>query len=199
MAEGGFLKYAREGDHFLDHYTATAFNRFAAVVNANNFGDPSQRGVPLDYSHNPNIVTLRNDSAATRGRYDILALSDLVVSPSDNLASFQSSALWTGTLPTLASFGRFAILIDPVGTHVNNKWGRAAIAGQWQTKLNVIHEKHEYADIAAGSARLTSGWYGTSQIIKKESGTGEKWGVVRLGCPFLGVIDGITAQSISGG
>ena len=48
-------------------------------------------------------------------------------------------------------------------------------------KLNVNSEDDEYADIAADSYELSTGGSGAAEIIAKQSGTGSKWGVVRIG------------------
>ena len=49
-------------------------------------------------------------------------------------------------------------------------------------EIDVQDEEDEYADVAdAEAGRLKSGLRGAAQILWKESGTGEKWAVVRVG------------------
>jgi hypothetical protein len=64
----------------------------------------------------------------------------------------------------------------------DGKFGMAALTGVFAAKLNVQAESDEYADVEDGvMSRLKTGTSGAAQVLWKESGTGEKWGVVRLG------------------
>ena len=75
--------------------------------------------------------------------------------------------------------GRFAILTGPIP---NGKIGQAAVAGVCVAKVDVQAEDDGFADIADGStASLTSGPSGAATILWKETGTGEKWAIVRFG------------------
>jgi len=199
MGADQFIKKVNSGDDIFDHLTSNAFNAFVDAANANKGGNLNQQGGPLQYEDSPNVIEFRNDSGSVRARYDILALTGVTFTPTTNLSSFQAQPLFTGELPTLANTGKFAILLDPVGTHSTNKYGKAAISGTWVTKLLINHASHQYADIADGTARLTSNWYGSAKILYKESGTGEKWGVVRLGDSFWGPIKAVADAAITAG
>ena len=58
----------------------------------------------------------------------------------------------------------------------------AALIGVVPTQIDVTDEDHDYAVAkASDSTQLSSATGGTAQILWKESGTGTKWAVVRLG------------------
>jgi hypothetical protein len=49
-------------------------------------------------------------------------------------------------------------------------------------KIDIVNANHWHADVADNvAANLKSSAGGAAQIVWKESGTGVKWGVVRLG------------------
>jgi hypothetical protein len=196
MAAGEFLQMALPGDEPLDHYTSAAFNAFAANVNASKLSLSQRTETRLDYTDNPNVFWVRNDSGSARDRFDILAPTGVVWTPTANLAGFQAGPILVGTLPTLANSGSFAMLMEPVAA---SGYARALFHGV-VTKLQVDHEQHPFADVAASSARLTSNWYGGAKIVYKESGTGVKWAIVRLlGEMFRGPIEVVLTSTISPG
>lgn len=196
MEAGNFLRHARPGDNLYEHLTTHSYNSFVDVANYHKANQFPQRGELLDYEPNPFLITFRNDSGAARSRYDILSPTGIVFTPTAALESFQTEPLHICTTPTLANSGKFAILLDAVGTSSSDKYGRAAVVGVWVVKLLVNHVQHQYADVAANSARLTSNWYGAAKILYKESGTGEKWAqVIMLGDQFRGPIEGKIADA----
>lgn len=192
---GNFIPKVTPGDDIVDHLTASTWNAFIDAANAAKDGGPLPNRNPLDLAIDPNIRFVRNDSGSARARYDILALSGVVFTPTDNLEAFKAQPLFTGIVPTLAYVSKFGILIDPVGTASATKYGRVAVAGTWVVKLQVDHEQHQYCDVAASSVRLTSNWYGSAKIHYKPTGTGEKWAIVRLAEPFYGPIKVVITQS----
>ena len=59
---------------------------------------------------------------------------------------------------------------------------RAVAVGMTAVKLNIVSSTDQYADIEVGTtANLKSGSTGAAKIVWKESGTGLKWAIVRLG------------------
>ena len=86
-----------------------------------------------------------------------------------------------------ADRARFEILgiSAPVFTPTDNLEefrNRVVLSGVCPVKVDVANANHWHADIADNSAaNLKSGGGGAAQILWKESGTGVKWAVVRLG------------------
>ncbi len=186
------LRKVRPGQDLADGITAAAWNAFVDAAATHRAGQLQQLGGTLGFGGDSNIIVIRNDSGADRDRYDILALSDVVFSPADNLKSFQTAVAWSGTLPTLAHVGKFALLLEPAAA---GRFARAAIGGTWVTKLQIDHLLHTHADVAASSARLTSNWFGSVEILYQEAGTGEKWAVVRFGSAFWGPLRAVVTEA----
>ncbi len=185
------LRKVRPGQELADNLTAAAWNAFVDAAVAHRAGQLQQLGGTPGFGVDSNTIVIRNDSGANRDRYDILAPTGVVFTPADNLKSFQSRVAWIGSLPTLAHFGKFALLLEPAAT---GRYARAAVGGSWLAKVQVDHIQHAYADVAASSARLTSNWCGSAELLYQETGTGEKWAVVRLNQPFYGPLKGIIAE-----
>jgi hypothetical protein len=126
-------------------------------------------------------VLLKNASGADRGRFDVLGIDGPVFTPTDSLEAFTNGIALTGVTPTASHAGNFAVLVEPIQT---GQIGRACILGACPVKVNVVSASDPFADAEAGvTSRLKSGSSGAARILWKESGTGEKWAVVRLGNP----------------
>jgi hypothetical protein len=125
------------------------------------------------------VVYVRNNSGADRGRFDVLGINTPVFTPSDALEAFQGGPALAGVTPTAAHGGRFMVMLTPTA---NGAIGTAMIDGVCAVKVNVTDEAHAFADVADGQAGyLASGSSGSAAILWKESGTGQKWAIVRLG------------------
>ena len=76
----------------------------------------------------------------------------------------------------------FVILQEPIGA---GRMGRGMIMGVTPVRLDVQAESDETASVVTGTTgTLMSGSDGGARILWKESGTGEKWGIVQ--CPTGG-------------
>lgn len=126
------------------------------------------------------IILVRNDSGADRGRFDVLGISGVVITPTDNADAFKSKSGLTGVTPTEAQHGgRFVVLLEPIAS---GKIGQACAAGVTVSRVDVTDADHLFADVSDGTAaQLKSGESGAAVILWKESGTGVKWAVVRIG------------------
>ncbi len=134
-------------------------------------GMPSPRG---------DLVLIKNASGADRARFDILGIDTIVINPTDNFTEFTNRPALSGVTPTEADhWGKFAILAEPIR---NGALGLGWLAGMCPVKVLVSKEAHGHADVYSGvTAILRSSGSGAAQILWKESGTGVKWAVVRLG------------------
>ena len=126
------------------------------------------------------IILVRNDSGADRGRFDVLGISGVVITPTDNPDAFKSKVALVGVSPTEAQHaGRFVVLLEPI---VGGKIGQACAAGVTIARVDVVDTDHKFADVSDGTAaQLKSVQGGAGAILWKESGTGVKWAVVRIG------------------
>lgn len=141
-----------------------------------NTSAPGGRTVPLG-----NLVTIRNDSGQDAARFDILGIDDVVFDPDTAPQAFQNGVVFSGNVPDSEShsLGRFVILAEPVRT---GEIGKAFCSGSAQVRIDVSDESHGYADIDDGQfGNLVSAAQGPAVILYKQSGTGVRWGIVRLG------------------
>lgn len=130
---------------------------------------------------NPATVVIKNSTGADRSQCEVLGISGVEVLPADDFAEFQSRSAFTGAIPATASHsnGRFAILAEPIP---NGEYGRAYISNLAAVQINVTDANHSFADITdATTAKLASVESGPCVILWKESGTGDKWAIVRFG------------------
>jgi len=170
---------------------AEAYNAFidAALAHKRNGKNPGGRSSMQP--QNSGVVTVCNASGAGRNQFDVLGIDSPVFTPTANLDEFKQRVLLNGVTPATASHvGKFAILLEPVPTGV---YAKAVVAGAAIVKVNVADAGHQYADVADGQCGyLASGTSGAAMILWKESGTGEKWAVVRIGAGGGGTGDSIS-------
>lgn len=128
------------------------------------------------------IVRLRNESGSNRERFDVLGIDDVFPQPSANPNGFKAGPVLHGVTPSEDDHrGRFAILLEPAksGAIVS-----ACVAGTSVAKVNVVRDEDwiQFADIEDGEAGYVKAQcQGSAKILWRESGTGLKWAVVRLG------------------
>ncbi len=125
------------------------------------------------------IVKIKNASGAALDRFAILGLDSVLFTPTDNLDEFKNNFAFSGSTPAAGHAGKFAVLLEPAPT---GGIVRAMTAGVCPVQVNVTDAAHGYADVKAGDAtQLQSGAAGSATVLWKESGTGTKWAIVRLG------------------
>ncbi len=173
MSKSDPFRHVKPGDRKI---SATAWNRMLDAIRP----VPAAVGSgPLGSERRIGLVTVENVDATDYDRFDVLAVSDILISPTDNEPEFLSRVALNVTLPTWPDdAGRFVILAEPLAA---GDIGRAWASGVCQASINVLDEAHRFADVADGSAVLTSRSTGAAQILWKETGTGTKWSIVRLG------------------
>ncbi len=159
---------------------AAAYNAFVDAARDYRSRQQNQQQEPRPQHHDTGIVLVKNASGTDRQRFDVLGVNGTVISPADNLDQFKNKIAMVGTTPTAADHaGRFLILIEPLQT---DGIGMAVASGVTPVQIDVQDEAERFADIADGDAtKLKSGASGAAAILWKESGTGTKWAVVRMG------------------
>jgi len=130
------------------------------------------------------IVLIKNNSGYDCQRFDVLGIDTPIITPYDNFEEFKNRPALTCSTPDYSKHvGRFVVLLEPIAA---GKLGYAVVSGITVAKINVSAECHAYADIQpSGRNYLASGQHGAAIILWKESGTGTKWALVKIGLPQL--------------
>lgn len=159
---------------------ASTYNAFVDAAQDYQRRRLSQESAGLSTSRDADMVLVKNASGADRARFEILGISAPVFTPTDNLDEFRNRVALTGVLPTAATYwGKFVILAEPIR---NGALGLGWLSGVCPVKIDMANANHWHADVADNvAANLKSAGGGAAQILWKESGTGVKWAVVRLG------------------
>jgi hypothetical protein len=141
------------------------------------------------------IVLVKNTSGSDVDRFGILGIDTILFTPAEHLQGFKNSPVLKGVTPAAAHVGKFVITAEPIG---NNRVGRAHIQGVCPVKIDVVSGTPTAADIKVGSRTVLSALgSGAAQVLYVESGTGEKWAVVRLGAPASAEFPAIITGSAS--
>jgi hypothetical protein len=105
----------------------------------------------------PALLRIRNDSAVQFDRYDVVELTDPVITPTESLTGWQDGLpainAVTPTAPAADIRGRIAILLEPIGP---GKIGLAVVSGAVRTKLTLNSPTDTHAAPVAGSLLLGS-------------------------------------------
>lgn len=124
------------------------------------------------------IVLVRNSTGANQPWGAVLAISNVVITPTVNAVEFKNRIIFEGGVPEAADAGRFVVLTGPAP---KNAIVEAVASGIVQVKVNVQAETDKFADVAGGStAHLMSGEDGAAGILWREGGAGVQWAVVRV-------------------
>lgn len=137
------------------------------------------------------VVPILNETGA-RDQFDIVGLNDPLFD-FDTEDARERSVLRNAT-PLIAAvpsppthIGRFAVLLKPAK---DGEVVPALVAGMVLANLQVTDASHQFADIydvgdstdgGESPYRLVSRDFGGAEIIRKDSGTGDKLAIVRLG------------------
>ena len=172
------LRKVKSGDAL--EIPAQTFNTF--VDSAQDYLQRQQGtgGKPTQAFRQTGIVPVKNDSGTDAGRFAVLGIDSPIFSPSEAADSFANQVAFIGVTATASHAGTFAVLLEPVA---DGEIGKACVSGVCPAVVNVTDAGHQFADIAAGQPVLTSCASGSAMILWKDSGTGEKWALVKLGMP----------------
>jgi len=198
---GDAMKKVKSGDPLS--IPAETFNTFIDAARAWRAQQHNRAGAPRELLHDADVVLIRNDSQSDRQRFDVLGIDEVIFTPTDNPSEFQNRPALVGGVPNKDyHIGKFAVLLEPAAS---GKIVRAAIGGLCVARLYVDSGEtwYGYADIKdADAEKLKVTPHGAAQILWRESGTGTKWAVVRLGTPqgetsFWGKLDGTLSAGSS--
>lgn len=172
------MKKVNSGDPL--NIPAETFNTF--VDSARDF-KKRQRDITRGQTQTINrseTILVRNDSGADRDRYDVLGIDGVIFTPTDNADTFKNDVALKGITPATDDHaGKFVILAEPVK---DGSIARAFISGVCVAYIDIDDEDHATADVKdADATSLLSCDDGAVSILWAESGTGNKWAVVRFG------------------
>lgn len=160
---------------------AEDWNAFAAA--ANSLRGP--RTGLADARNQPDggvYVWVKNTTGDDIDRYGILALGDPLIDPDDNLEEFKGRPAFEGVAPD-ADVHRelFCVLPAPLA---DGRIGLGLIAGITPVLIDVRLETDAYAGCKTDELGKLEGGDGFAKILSKETGTGDKWAIVLLGCAW---------------
>jgi len=171
------MNKVKSGD--LLRIPAATFNTF--VDSARDYLQRQQGtgGRPTQTFRQTGIVPVKNNSGADRGRFAVLGIDSPIFTPSEVADTFANQVALVGVTPSASSHsGKFALLLEPVA---DGEIGMGCVDGVCPAVVNVTDAAHEYADTNDGTTILASCRSGAAQILWRESGTGLKWAIVRIG------------------
>lgn len=145
------------------------------------------------------VLPMKNSTGSVIDRFHAAAISGVLFSPTANADTFKNQIGGGLTAVAMSSsyFGKFCVFQE---TTANNLIGRAVIHGVTVTQITVNHADHDRVDVdTAGGSKLVSQFYGAGQILYKESGTGTKWAVIRIGEFVAPMMKAVADGSITAG
>jgi len=165
-------------DYF--HCGAGDWNAFARAANAHLAGEGMVTPPPVPALRNASIVYVENTTASDVGRFGVLGIDGVTITPTDNADEFKARPCVEGYTPSEGDHeGKFVVTIEPIAA---GEFGKAVVAGLAVCQVVVTDTDHRFATlIDASTAGLTSAAVGSAQILWAETGTGIKWALVRLG------------------
>lgn len=151
-----------------------------------------------DDQRRASIVKIKNNSGAAVGAFNVLGVdTSVVITPTANLTGFKSDPVLKGISPVSPDHvGGFVITIESIA---DGAIGLAMRSGIVPVKIQVDSDsKQQFADIRHGqTTKLIARYSGAAAIIWKESGTGDKWGLVHLGPLVQQSFQGSLASTLS--
>jgi len=159
------MKKVRTGDPLI--IPAGTYNNF--IDAARDFQQRQQNAVQVpQMAAGSETILVRNDSGSDLPRFSVLGIDGILFEPAVDLEPTQDNHK-----------SKFVILAEPIRS---TALGRAYITGMCCVQVNVSDESHNFADVAEGqSGYLQTDTAGSAIILWKESGTGIKWALVKLG------------------
>lgn len=161
--------------------TARSWNRMVdateIVLGApQDFGADGVQGPPA-----PNHTILcRNDSGAAVGRWGVLAITGMVISPTGATGaatmSWETSPAVVGVTPPTGTVGGYVVAVEPLAA---GKLGRTAAAGVVQAKIDVSDASHGFATPKTGSTDVfISAASGPFKILWKQGTGNGQWALL---------------------
>lgn len=167
----------------LRKFPAQLFNDLVEMSKAYRAGKHNRQSEGISLPYNPTTCLIQNNSGDDVGQFAILGVdAGFVIGPSDNFANFQRRPIFKGITPALTSHrARFVVTLEPIA---DGKIGRAVIEGIVPCLFEVTSStaNARFARIIDGeTTKLELSYAGLFPVNAIETGTGEKWGTVKIG------------------
>ncbi|MHB8953572.1 MAG: hypothetical protein ACYC4U_11430 [Pirellulaceae bacterium] len=141
------------------------------------------------------MAAVKNNTGAAVARYHAVGIGAPLFSPADSAGTFQNQLGFVGEDMAATYLGKFAVMQEQAD---NGKIGRAMLEGITCAEITVNHADHDRVDVdTAGGSKLVSQFYGAGEILYKESGTGTKWAIIRIGAFVSEKLKAIAAADIA--
>lgn len=150
-------------------------------------------------------VRCKNATTGDVPRWGVLQIDGILETPTGATGTYATGPKEPGTIsflsypgvvgvtPTSDAGARFVVATQPIKA---GEVGMAAIDGVVQVKLDITAGGDDLAGVKPGSVQqLRTGSGGDAVVLWKESGTGVKWGLVRIGA---GAGGGVKVGKITG-
>ncbi len=126
------------------------------------------------------VVRVKNTDSAEVPRGGVLGVGAVVVGADDNEGHFlDTDPCFMGVAPDIAIHrARFVVALGPIAS---GKIGPAVASGWVPAKVDITDTSHHAADLVDGDTeKLTSISGGSIPIVPAQSGTGEKWALIKV-------------------
>jgi hypothetical protein len=164
-------------------FNAAFHNRAIDAINLTSRRSATLRGPDRLNSDRDQSIWISNAAGQDLAQFGIVGLGALLSDPATAVGgqvTFENQTAFSSAVPAAAS--PFAILLDPIPEGAANI-GRAILVGAAKCTIDVADASHQWAAPIAGNyAKLASqAEQGPARILWKQSGTGEKLAIVRIG------------------
>jgi hypothetical protein len=171
------LQKVQSGDDLV--IPASTYNAFIDAARGYQAGPMQRAGNYQSGQSSTDIIYIKNTCGAARARFEILALGAPLFLPTVAPDEFKNRIVLSGIAPTSSTPpGRFAVLLEPLAI---NAIGRAQVSGVCPAYVNFAADTDSFANVATGAYNMAGGSSGAAEVLWKETGTGLKWAIVRLG------------------
>lgn len=178
---GDPYKPVRKGDPL--EISATAWNTLMDLARKAGergaIGSADAEGVGRD----PDVVTLKNVTQTDCPRFGILGIDVPVFAPTTGSTemprNYAGALAMRGVLATTPGYvGKWAVALEPIAA---GKFGKAALSGVVPAIINVQSGVTPRFAEAAGTMFARAGTSGSAQVLWVETGTGNRYAVLRMG------------------
>lgn len=167
-------------------FSADQWNAFVDAAQANAQAELDQLAAQPSTFRDPDVVRVKNETGRDLPRFAVVGLGQPMFVPGVNLAQFAREVTFRGVVPN-GHAGRFALLLEPA---LQGRVAKAQVSGVCHARLNVGDASHGCAEANDGdTTRLITRPDGSAQVLWKDAGTGDRWGVVRFSSLCLGTPD----------
>lgn len=156
---------------------AEAYNAFVDAAQAHKRN--LNQSVNMKSPNTRDVITIKNMTGETLDRFNVVGIGEPIYDPETQPIDFSEDIIFEGETPDIEEHvGKWAVLLDGC---TDGDFVEAKVIGVTACKIDVDNEDYGYVEIADGEYTLSAAASGSAQILWKESGTGEKWAIVRIG------------------